>query len=114
MFKSHVYQQYDKQIQYLISLEAKILQNDHWVRKITIMQRQNLSVDGASTGATRGEVGLASFILVLLVPLIRLQHLVQSKAMIEVSLSRLMVATQQVGENKTCRLSTRMAKVGFD
>jgi hypothetical protein len=32
----------------------------------------------------------------------------------QASLSRLMVATQQVGENMTCRLTTRMAKQGFD
>jgi hypothetical protein len=29
-------------------------------------------------------------------------------------LSRLMIATQQVGKNMTCRLSTRMAKLGFE
>jgi uncharacterized alpha-E superfamily protein len=34
--------------------------------------------------------------------------------MIEACLSRLMVATQQVWENMTCRLTTRMAKLGFD
>jgi hypothetical protein len=32
--------------------------------------------------------------------------------MIEAILSRLIVATQQLGENMTCRLSTRMAKLG--
>jgi hypothetical protein len=32
----------------------------------------------------------------------------------QASLSRLMVATQQVSENMTCRLTTRMAKLGFD
>jgi hypothetical protein len=39
---------------------------------------------------------------------------IQSKATIETSLSRLMVAHHQVGENMTCRVSTRMAKLGFD
>jgi hypothetical protein len=32
----------------------------------------------------------------------------------QASLSRLMVATQQVGENMTCRLTTRMVKQGVD
>jgi hypothetical protein len=31
----------------------------------------------------------------------------------QASLSRLMVTTHQVGENMTCRLTTRMAKQGF-
>jgi cytochrome c-type biogenesis protein CcmH/NrfG len=71
MFKSHVEQQYGEQIQYLKKLQAKLLQNDPWVRKkITIMQRQNLSADEASTGAIGGEVGLAFFFFILLVPLI--------------------------------------------
>jgi hypothetical protein len=39
---------------------------------------------------------------------------IQHKATIEASFSRLMIATQQVGKNMTCRLSTRMAKLGFD
>jgi hypothetical protein len=34
--------------------------------------------------------------------------------MMQASLSRLMVSTQQVGENMTCQLTTRMAKQGFD
>jgi hypothetical protein len=33
LFKSHVYKQYSEQIQYLDKLQAKILQNDPWVRK---------------------------------------------------------------------------------
>jgi hypothetical protein len=32
----------------------------------------------------------------------------------QASLSRIIVATQQVWENMTCRLTTRMAKLGFD
>jgi N-acyl-L-homoserine lactone synthetase len=32
----------------------------------------------------------------------------------QASLSRVMVATQQVWENMACRLTTRMAKLGFD
>jgi hypothetical protein len=68
---NHTYsEQYGEQIQYLDKLQAKLLQNDPWVRKkITIMQRQNLSVGVASTGTTGGEVGLATF-FILLVPLI--------------------------------------------
>jgi hypothetical protein len=42
-----------------------------------------------------------------------MKHLIQSKAMIEASLSRLMVATQQAGGNMTYKLTTRMAKLGF-
>jgi hypothetical protein len=32
----------------------------------------------------------------------------------QASLSRVMVATKLVWENMTCRLTTRMAKLGFD
>jgi hypothetical protein len=63
--------------------------------------RINLSVGASSTGTTEGEVGLVFIFWLLLVLLIGLQHLVRPKATIEVSLSRLMVATQQVGENMT-------------
>jgi hypothetical protein len=38
-------------------------------RKLQWSSGGNLSADGASTGATKGEVGLASFIFILLVPL---------------------------------------------
>jgi hypothetical protein len=34
--------------------------------------------------------------------------------MMQASLSRLMIATQQVWENMTCRLTPRMTKLGFD
>jgi hypothetical protein len=77
-------------------------------RKITEWHR-NLSIGASSTGTTGGEAGLVFIFWLLLVVLIGLQHLVQPKATIEASLSRLMVATQQVGENMTRRLSTRMA-----
>jgi hypothetical protein len=36
-----------------------------------------------------------------------------SEATIEANLSRLMVATQEVWKNMTCRLTIRMAKLGF-
>jgi hypothetical protein len=54
-----------------IKLQAKILQNDRWVRKkkLQLSTSGNLSADGASTGATEGEADLGSFIFVLLVPL---------------------------------------------
>jgi hypothetical protein len=62
---------------------------------------RNLSVGVTSTGMTGGEAGLVFIFWLLLVLLIGLQHLVQPKTTIEASLSRLMVATQQVGENIT-------------
>jgi hypothetical protein len=61
----------------------------------------NLSISASSTGTTGGEAGLVFIFWLLLVLLIRLQHLVRPKATIEASLSRLMVSTQQVGENMT-------------
>jgi hypothetical protein len=39
-------------------------------RKLKSRSRGNLSMDGASTGATRGEADLASFFFILLVLLI--------------------------------------------
>jgi hypothetical protein len=68
MYSEH----YGEQIQYPIKLQAKILQNDPWVRKKDYKESSsgNLSANGASTGATRGEACLASFFFVLLVPLI--------------------------------------------
>jgi hypothetical protein len=60
-----------RQMQYLDKLQAKLLQNDPWVRKkITIMKQPNLSVGAASIGTAGGEAGLASFFFILLVPLI--------------------------------------------
>jgi hypothetical protein len=99
-----------------IKLQAKILQNDLWARmkKLQLSSDENLSADGASAGATRGEADLASFIFILLEPLTLTPTLIQSKAMIEASLSRLMVATQQVGENMTPRLIARKARLWFD
>jgi hypothetical protein len=53
-----------------IKLQAKILQNDMWVQNKDLQSStENLSVGAASTSITGGEVGLASFIFVLLVPL---------------------------------------------
>jgi hypothetical protein len=63
--------------------------------------RGNLSVGAPSTGTTGGEAGLVFIFWLLLVLLIGLLHLVRPKTTIEASLSRLMVATQQVGENMT-------------
>jgi hypothetical protein len=69
-------------------------------RKIT-ERHKILSVGASSTGTTGGEVGLIFIFWFLLVLLIGLYHLVQPKAAIEASLSRLMVATQQVWKNMT-------------
>jgi hypothetical protein len=70
-------------------------------REITEWHK-NLSVGASSTDTTGGEAGLVFTFWLLLVLLIGLQHLVWPKATtIEASLSRLMVATQQVGENMT-------------
>jgi hypothetical protein len=69
-------------------------------RKITEWHK-NLSVGASSTGTTGGEACLVFIFWLLLVLLIGLQHLVRPKATIEACLSRLMVATQQVGENMT-------------
>jgi hypothetical protein len=69
-------------------------------RKIT-ERCKNLSIDASSTCTTGGGACLVFIFWLLLVLLIGLQHLVQPKATIEASLSRLMVATQQVWENVT-------------
>jgi hypothetical protein len=58
----------------------------------------NLSVGASSTGTTGGEVGLVFIFWLLLVLLVGLPCFVRPKATIGASLSRLMVATQQVGE----------------
>jgi hypothetical protein len=63
--------------------------------------RGNLSVGVSSTGTTGGEACLVFIFWLLLVLLIGLQYLVQPKATIVASLSRLMVSTQQEGENMT-------------
>jgi hypothetical protein len=62
---------------------------------------RNLSVGSSSIGTTGGEAGLVCIFWLLLVLLVGLLHFVRPKATIEASLSRLMVATQQVGENMT-------------
>jgi uncharacterized protein (DUF58 family) len=62
---------------------------------------ENLSVGAFSTGTTGGEAGLVFIFWLLLVLLVGLQHLVRPKVTIEASLSRLMVATQHVGESMT-------------
>jgi hypothetical protein len=61
----------------------------------------NLSVGASSTGTIGGEVDLVFIFWLLLVLLVGLSHFVQPKATIEASLSSLIVATQQVGENMT-------------
>jgi uncharacterized protein (DUF58 family) len=63
--------------------------------------RGNLSVGVFSTGTTEGEAGLVFIFCLLLVLLVGLPLFVRPKATIEASLSGLMVATQQVGENMT-------------
>jgi uncharacterized protein (DUF58 family) len=63
--------------------------------------RGNLSVGVSSTGTIGGEAGLVFIFWLLLVLLVGLPYFVRPKATIEASLSRLMVATQQVGENMT-------------
>jgi hypothetical protein len=63
--------------------------------------RGNLSVGTSSTGTTGGEADLVFIFWLLLVLLVALPLFVRPKATIEASLSRLMVATQQVGENMT-------------
>jgi hypothetical protein len=69
-------------------------------RNITEWHR-NLSVGASSIGKSGGEACLVFIFWLLLVLLVGLQHFVRPKATIEESLSRLMVATQQVGENMT-------------
>jgi hypothetical protein len=57
---------------YNISINYKLrsLQCDPRGRKKIIEQYGNLSIGAAFTGTTGGEAGLASFIFILLVPLI--------------------------------------------
>jgi hypothetical protein len=59
---------------------------------------KNLSVGASSTGTTGGEAGLVYIFWLLLVLFVGLPRFVQPTTTIEASLSRLMVATQQVGE----------------
>ncbi len=69
-------------------------------RNITELH-ENLSVGASSTGTIGGEAGLVFIFWLLLVLLVGLPRFVRPIATIEASLSRLMVATQQVGENVT-------------
>jgi hypothetical protein len=69
-------------------------------RNITEWHR-NLSIGASYTGTTGGVAGLVFIFWLPLVLLVGLLRFVQPKATIEASLSRLMVATQQVGENMT-------------
>jgi hypothetical protein len=73
----------------------------HGSKRKIIEWRENLSIGASSTGTIGGEAGLVFIFWLLLVLLIGLQHLVLPKATIDASLSRLMVATLQVGENMT-------------
>jgi hypothetical protein len=88
---------------YNISLNYKLesLQNDPWVQKKYYRVARKSKRRCVFQGTTGGEADLVFIFWLLLVLLIGLQHLVRPKATIEVSLSRLMVATQQVGENMT-------------
>jgi hypothetical protein len=61
----------------------------------------NLSLGASSTGTTGGEAGLVFIFWLLLVHLVGLPRFVRPEATTEASLSRLMVATQQLGENLT-------------
>jgi hypothetical protein len=61
----------------------------------------NLSLGAFSTGTTGGEAGLVFIFWLLLVHLVGLPRFVRPEATTEASLSRLMVATQQLGENLT-------------
>jgi hypothetical protein len=63
--------------------------------------RGNLSVGASSTGSTGGEASLVFIFWLPQVLLVGLPRFVRPKATIEASLSRLMIATQQVGENMT-------------
>jgi hypothetical protein len=63
--------------------------------------RGNLSAGASSTGTTGGEAGLVFIFWLQLILLVGLPRFVQPIATIEASLSRLMVATQQEGENMT-------------
>jgi hypothetical protein len=73
----------------------------HGSKRNIIEWHRNLSIGASSIGTTRGEAGLVFILWLLLVLLVGLSRFVQPKATIEACLSRLMVATQQVGENMT-------------
>jgi hypothetical protein len=77
--------------------------------------RGNLSVGASSTGTTGGEACLVFIFWLLLVLLVGLPHFVRPKATIEASLSRLMVATQQVGEKYDMKVINKDGlTLGFD
>jgi hypothetical protein len=102
MFKSHVLQQYGEQIQYLNKLQAKILQNDHWIRKkITIKQprKSKCRCDFHRHNRRRGRPSL---------------HLLALAGTLD-SLNRLMVVTQQVGEKYDMKaINKEGLTLGFD
>jgi hypothetical protein len=62
---------------------------------------ENLSVGASSTCTIGGEADLVFIFWLLLVLLVGLLYFVRPKATMEASLSRLMIVTQQVGENMT-------------
>jgi hypothetical protein len=102
---------------YNTSLNYKLesLQNDPWVQKkyYRVTQKSKRRCVFHRHNRRRGRSSL--YLWLLLVLLVGLPHFVRRKATIEASLSRLMIATQQVGENMTWRLSTRMTwLLGFD
>jgi hypothetical protein len=83
-------------------------------RNITEWHR-NLSIGASSTGTTGGEAGLVFIFWLLLVLLVGLPRFVQPKATIEASLSRLMLATQQVGGKYDMKATNKDGlTLGFD
>jgi hypothetical protein len=74
----------------------------------------NLSIGASSTGTTGGEAGLVFIFWLLLVLLVGLPCFVRPIATIEASLSRLMAATQQVGENDMKAINKDGLTLGFD
>jgi hypothetical protein len=84
-----------------INYRVKSYKMTHGSKRKIIEWRGNLSIGASSTGTIGGEADLVFIFWLLLVLLIGLQHLVLPKATIDASLSRLMVATLQVGENMT-------------
>jgi hypothetical protein len=79
----------------------------HGSKRNITEQRRNLSLGASPTGTTGGEASLVFIFWLLLILLIRLQHLVRPKATIEASLSRLMVATEQVWKKYDMRANNK-------
>jgi hypothetical protein len=67
MYSNNMVNRYNIPINYMVKSYKMTLGSE---RKITIKQRQNLSLGAASTGTIGGEVGLASFFFILVVLLI--------------------------------------------